>query len=177
MLAQGFLDLFCDPPHLEYFLLFFELSTKAAFAKVAFDTLRFKGPEIMKRLGPRNLNPCYSNSGSRTPPQEGSMAMKFRRYPLYLKGRQQVSETKNQPREEVFCQTSLRTSGQKLESGPPNPGKSMHCAKHFAKHMPRGRPRKNIGLKNFGLIFPSPLLSCSQIPPSRFSCTRPLLLY
>ena len=41
MLAQGFLDLFFDAaPHLEYFFQFFELSTKAAFAKAAFDTLR-----------------------------------------------------------------------------------------------------------------------------------------
>ena len=41
MLAQGFLDLFFDAaPLLEYFFQFFELSTKAAFAKAAFDTLR-----------------------------------------------------------------------------------------------------------------------------------------
>ena len=41
MLAQGFLDLFFDAaPHLEYFFQFFDLSTKAAFAKAAFDTLR-----------------------------------------------------------------------------------------------------------------------------------------
>ena len=41
MLAQGFLDLFFDAaPHLEYIFQFFELSTKAAFAKAAFDTLR-----------------------------------------------------------------------------------------------------------------------------------------
>ena len=41
MLAQGFLDLFFDAaPHLEYSFQFFELSTKAAFAKAAFDTLR-----------------------------------------------------------------------------------------------------------------------------------------
>ena len=41
MLAQGFLDLFFDAaPHLEDFFQFFELSTKAAFAKAAFDTLR-----------------------------------------------------------------------------------------------------------------------------------------
>ena len=37
---QGFLDLFFDAaPHLEYFFQFLELSTKAAFAKAAFDTL------------------------------------------------------------------------------------------------------------------------------------------
>ena len=39
--ARGFLDLFFDSaPHLEYFFQFFELSTKAAFAKAAFDTLQ-----------------------------------------------------------------------------------------------------------------------------------------
>ena len=39
--AQGFLDLFFDAtPHLEYFFKFFELNTKAAFAKAAFDILR-----------------------------------------------------------------------------------------------------------------------------------------
>ena len=42
MQTQGFLDLLFDAaPHLEYFFFqFFELSTKAAFAKAAFDTLR-----------------------------------------------------------------------------------------------------------------------------------------
>ena len=41
MLTQGFLDLFFDAaPLLGYFFQFFELSPKAAFAKVAFDTLR-----------------------------------------------------------------------------------------------------------------------------------------
>ena len=33
------------------------------------------------------------------------------------------SVTKNQPKEEVFGRTSLRTSGQKLRSAPPNPRK------------------------------------------------------
>ena len=41
---------------------------------------------------------------------------------------------------EFFGRTSLWTSGQKLRSGPPNPG---------------GCPRKNFGLKNFGLTFRS----------------------
>ena len=41
--TQGFLDLFFDAaPHLEYFFQCLELSTKAAFAKAAFDTLRRK---------------------------------------------------------------------------------------------------------------------------------------
>ena len=58
-------------------------------------------------------------------------------------------ERKISPKTEVFGRTSLRTSGQKLRSGPPNPGKN----KHFGTDMPRGRPQKNFGLKNFGLIF------------------------
>ena len=37
--------------------------------------------------------------------------------------RSHTSEAKNQPKEEVFGRTSLRTSGQKLRSGPPNLGK------------------------------------------------------
>ena len=42
MLAQGFLDLFSDTaPHLEHFFQFFELSTKAAFAKAAVDSEEF----------------------------------------------------------------------------------------------------------------------------------------
>ena len=54
MLAQGFLDLFFDAaPHLEYFIQFFELSTKAAFAKAAFDTLRW---EFSLRRWDRNSN-------------------------------------------------------------------------------------------------------------------------
>ena len=60
------------------------------------------------------------------------------------------SETKNQPKEEVFGRTSLRTSDQ-------NFGQALQVLenKHFGTDMPRGRPRKNFGLKNFGLIFRS----------------------
>ena len=46
------------------------------------------------------------------------------------------SGTKIQPKEEVFGRISLRTSGQKLRSGPPNPGKN----KHSRTDIPRGRP-------------------------------------
>ena len=63
------------------------------------------------------------------------------------------------PKTEVFGRTSLRTSGQKLRSGPPNPGKN----KHLGTDMPRGRPRKNFGLKNFGLMFRS--LTWSSLCP------------
>ena len=41
---------------------------------------------------------------------------------------QRISETTNQPKEEVFGQTSLRSSSQKLRSGPPNPGKQKKQA-------------------------------------------------
>ena len=37
---------------------------------------------------------------------------------------QDSSGTKNQPKEEVFGRMSLRTSGQKVRSGPPNPGRT-----------------------------------------------------
>ena len=62
MLAKGFLDLFFDAaPHLEYFFQFFELSTKAAFAKAAFDTLEilaaddFLGACYRKAMTPQKL--------------------------------------------------------------------------------------------------------------------------
>ena len=49
MLAPGFLDLFFDAaPYLEYVFQFFELSTKAAFAKVAFDTQNYRGKKSKK---------------------------------------------------------------------------------------------------------------------------------
>ena len=77
------------------------------------------------------------------------------------------SGTKIQPKEEVFGRISLRTSGQTLRSGPPNPGKN----KHFGMDMPRGRPRKNFGLKNFGLIFRS-LFLCAFSAPYLSSSSR-----
>ena len=52
---QGILDLFFDAaPHLEYFFQFFELSTKAAFAKAAFDTLRLKARFLQCGYWPRS---------------------------------------------------------------------------------------------------------------------------
>ena len=50
------------------------------------------------------------------------------------------SDSKNQPKEEVFGRTSLRTSGQKLRSGPPNPGKKQafwhgHAARTSTKKL------------------------------------------
>ena len=50
MLAQGFSDLFFDaaPPLSRIFFQFFELSTKAAFAKAAFHTLRLT---LLRLLG------------------------------------------------------------------------------------------------------------------------------
>ena len=63
------------------------------------------------------------------------------------------SETEIQPKEEVFGRISLRTSGQKLRSGPPNARKKTSI---LGRTTPRRRPWKNFGLKNFGLIFRSP---------------------
>ena len=52
-----------------------------------------------------------------------------------LSGRQPAlqSGTKIQPKEEVFGRISLRTSGQKLRSGPPNPGKQAFWNGHPAR--------------------------------------------
>ena len=44
-----------------------------------------------------------------------------------------LSGTKIQPKEEVFGRTSLRTSRQKLLSGPPNPGKQAFRNGHPAR--------------------------------------------
>ena len=64
------------------------------------------------------------------------------------------SGTKIQPKEEVLGRTSLRTSRQKLRSGPPKPGKTSISERtsHADVH------DKNFGLKNFGLIFRSLVL-------------------
>ena len=63
MLAQGFSDLFFDAaPHLEYFSNF-ELSTKAAFAKAALDTLQNKS-------GKNPLKSCAFRGTRRTPDSE-----------------------------------------------------------------------------------------------------------
>ena len=43
------------------------------------------------------------------------------------------SGTKNQPKEEVLARISLRTSGQKLRSGPPSPGKQAFWDGHPAR--------------------------------------------
>ena len=62
------------------------------------------------------------------------------------------SGTKIQPKEEVFSRISLRTSGQKLRSGPPNPGKASILERTSRADV----HEKNFGLKNFGLIFQTP---------------------
>ena len=59
------------------------------------------------------------------------------------------SGTRIQPKEEVFGRISLRTSGQKLRSGPPNPGKTSILERTARADI----HEKNFGLKNFGLIF------------------------
>ena len=62
-----------------------------------------------------------------------------------------ISGMKIQPKEEVFGRTSLRTSRQKTSV---RNSKSWKI-KHFGTDIPRGRPCKNFGLKNFGLILRS----------------------
>ena len=56
------------------------------------------------------------------------------------------SGTKIQPKEEVLSRISLQTSGQKLRSGPPNPGKTSIFAR---------TSRADVHEKNFGLTFRS----------------------
>ena len=63
------------------------------------------------------------------------------------------SETKNEPKEEGFGRTSLRTSGQKLQSGPPIPEKKKTSI--LARTCRADVQGKNFGLKNFRLIFHS----------------------
>ena len=61
--AQGILDLIFDAaPHLEHFFQFVELSTKAAFAKAAFDTLKFKEVTVFK-----GQPPCMQGREIRAP--------------------------------------------------------------------------------------------------------------
>ena len=69
------------------------------------------------------------------------------------------SETKNQPKEEVFGRTSLRTSGQTLRSGPPNPGKKTFWHGRVAR-----TSTNNFCLKNFGPIFRSLMALDADMP-------------
>ena len=78
----------------------------------------------------------------------------------------QNSGTKIQPKEEVFSRISLWTSGQKLRSGPPNPGKTSI----FGTDIPRGRPWKNVGLKKFGLIFRSLKILAMRVLAAEILC-------
>ena len=70
-----------------------------------------------------------------------------------------LSGTKNQPKEEVLARISLRTSGQKLRSGPPNPGKTSILGRTSRADV----HEKNFGQKNFGLIFRSLELSSIKL--------------
>ena len=63
-----------------------------------------------------------------------------------------TKKRKISPKTEVFGRTSLRTSGQKLRSGPPNPGKTSISARACRADVHK---KKKIGLKNFRLIFRS----------------------
>ena len=85
-------------------------------------------------------------------PQGASICMLDGKSPHQIKSGGEKSETKNQPKDQSFRpdipadirpKTSVR------------PSKSWKKNKHFGTDMPRGRPRKNFGLKNFGLIFRS----------------------
>ena len=67
-----------------------------------------------------------------------------------------MSETKNQPKEEVVGRTSLRTSRQKLQSGPPNPGKKQafwhgHAAWTSTKKLQSEKLRADFSFPRLGL--------------------------
>ena len=68
-----------------------------------------------------------------------------------------LSGTKLHPKELGLAQISLRTSGQKLGSGPPNPEKQALWHRHAVR-----TSMKNFGLINFGLIVLSLFLSVSS---------------
>ena len=62
-----------------------------------------------------------------------------------------IFRTKSQPTEQVFGRTSLRTSGQKLRSGPPKSGKTSTLARTCRADVHK---KKNFSLKKkFGLTF------------------------
>ena len=61
------------------------------------------------------------------------------------------SETKNQPKDRSFRPDVPADIRPKTSVRPSKSWKN----KHFGTGMPRGGPRKNFGLKNFGLIFRS----------------------
>ena len=65
------------------------------------------------------------------------------------------SETKNQPKDRSFRPDVPVDIRPKTSVRPSKSWKN----KHFGTDMPRGRPRKNFGLKNFGLIFRSLFIS------------------
>ena len=68
--------------------------------------------------------------------------------------REKESETKNQPKDRSFRPDVPADIRPKASVRPSKSRKN----KHFGTDMPRGRPRKNFGLKNFGLIFCSLML-------------------
>ena len=65
-----------------------------------------------------------------------------------------LSGTKIQPKEEVFGRISLRTSGQKLRSGPPNPGKKSNLERTSRADV----HEKTSVLKKLRADFPFPTL-------------------
>ena len=67
-------------------------------------------------------------------------------------GHPKNSETKNQPKDRSFRPDVPADIRPKTSVRPSKSWKN----KHFGTDMPRGRPRKNFGLKNFGLIFRIP---------------------
>ena len=77
------------------------------------------------------------------------------------------SETKYQPKEEVFGRTSAQTSGQKLRSGPPNPGKTSILAWTARTDVHENFSLKNLRLISRSLIRESPRQTKPKKGPKR----------
>ena len=71
------------------------------------------------------------------------------------------SETKKQPKEEVFGRTSLRISGQKLRSGPPNPGKQALWHRHATRTSTKKLRSEKKLRADFSLPSKRPFAKCS----------------
>ena len=93
-----------------------------------------------------------------------------------------ISETENQTREEAFGWTSLWISGQKLQSGPPNPGEKAFCHGRAARtSTKRGRSERFRADSSFPTICPTAYTSIFESPGGGVhkskNCSESLQLY
>ena len=95
-----------------------EIPTKQMSIKCLSAKFGLPPPPVLPVKGPRIRNILHKLSRKCT-----KLAL-FRAGNAIFLWSNDFQERKNQPKEEVLGRTSLRTSGQKLRSGPPNPGKT-----------------------------------------------------